>query len=84
MRKFMLVCKAEGEQFVLFADTEAEAHDACMDVSCGLGGVCEVYERTMDAEGTALGSIIGLWSEFYELPKGEPKEKEKKGRKKKN
>ena len=51
MKKYMLVCKGQGEQFVLFYDTIAEAHNTHMDVSCGLGGLCEVYERTIDEDG---------------------------------
>ena len=43
-----------------------------------------IYEASPAELGTALGVVIGLWSEFYELPKGEPKEKEKKGRRGKN
>ena len=51
MKRYMLVCKVEGEQFVLFADTDTEAYNTHMDVSCGLGGYSEVYERTIDEDG---------------------------------
>ena len=36
--------------------------------------------------GTALGTIINLWSKFYNIPKGEPEEKtaKRKGKKAKN
>lgn len=30
--------------------------------------------------GTALGTIINLWAQFYNIPKGEPKEKPAKGK----
>ena len=30
--------------------------------------------------GTALGAIINLWAQFYNIPKGEPKEKPQKGK----
>lgn len=33
--------------------------------------------------GTALGTIIKLWSQFYNIPKGEPEEKPAKGKGKK-
>ena len=33
--------------------------------------------------GTALGTIITLWAEFYNVPKGEPEEKPSKGKGKK-
>lgn len=33
--------------------------------------------------GTALGTIINLWAKFYNIPKGEPEEKPKKGKVKK-
>ena len=51
MKKYMLVCKFDGEQFVKFADTDSEAYNAKMDLECGLGGSCEVYERTTDEDG---------------------------------
>ena len=34
--------------------------------------------------GLALGHIINMWAEFYEIPAGEPKEKKTKGGRKKN
>ena len=33
--------------------------------------------------GTALGTIINLWAQFYNIPKGEPEEKPAKGKGKK-
>ena len=30
--------------------------------------------------GTALGTIINIWAKFYNIPKGEPKEKPQKGK----
>ena len=33
--------------------------------------------------GTALGTIINLWMKFYNIPKGEPEDKPKKGKGKK-
>ena len=51
MKRYMLVCKVTGEQFVLFADTDTDAHNTYMDVSCGIGGDCEVYERAIDEDG---------------------------------
>ena len=33
--------------------------------------------------GTALGTIITMWSQFYSIPKGEPEEKQAKGKGKK-
>lgn len=33
--------------------------------------------------GTALGIIINLWAKFYNIPKGEPEDKPKKGKGKK-
>jgi len=44
-----------------------------------------MYEAGPEEFNKAFGAVIGLWSEFYKLPKGEPQDKEdKKGRKRKN
>lgn len=51
MKKYMLVWQGDGKQHALFCDTSAQAHDIKMDVECGMGGYCEVYERTMDEDG---------------------------------
>lgn len=52
MKKYMLVCQGEsGKQYCIFADSYNEAHDLKMDAECGMGAVCEVYERTADEDG---------------------------------
>lgn len=44
-----------------------------------------MYEAGPEEIGLALGTVIALWTEFYHLPAGEPKDKEdKKGNKRKN
>jgi hypothetical protein len=40
-------------------------------------------EATPVELGTALGTIITLWAQFYNIPKGEPEDKPKKGKGKK-
>jgi hypothetical protein len=44
-----------------------------------------MYEAGPEEIGLALGTVIALWTEFYKMPAGEPKDKEdKKGNKRKN
>lgn len=44
----------------------------------------ELMNETSPVElGKALGTIINLWAKFYNIPKGEPKDKPQKGKGKK-
>ena len=43
-----------------------------------------MYEASPTEVGTALGTVIALWTDFYHIPAGEPKDKEQKGHKRKN
>lgn len=52
MKKFMIVGKADGEQFTSYADTYNEARNQKMNIECGLGGYAEIYSR----EQTEFGS----------------------------
>ena len=44
MKKFMVVCKADGEQSVFFTDDSIKAEQVRMDCECGLGGTAQVYK----------------------------------------
>ena len=48
MKKFMVVCSADGESWADFYDKAGDADNARMNCVCGLGGVAEVYERVED------------------------------------
>ena len=43
-----------------------------------------MYDSTQEELGTALGVVIGLRTNFYHIPKGEPEDKQKEGSEEKN
>ena len=43
-----------------------------------------MYDSTSEELGTALGVVIGLRTNFYHIPKGEPEDKQKEGSEEKN
>ena len=45
MKKYMVVCTAEGDHAAMFFDAYEDARQAKQDVECGLGGYAEIYER---------------------------------------
>ena len=45
MKKYMVVYVFEGKQDAAFFDDMNKAESFRMDLSCGLGGFAEVYER---------------------------------------
>ena len=50
MKKYMVVYVFEGKQDAAFFDDMNKAESFRMDLSCGLGGLAEVYERQEPTE----------------------------------
>ena len=44
MKKFMVVCEADGEQWSKSFDKKSDADQYKMDCECGIGGYAEVYQ----------------------------------------
>ena len=50
MKKYMLIIVMGSESFTTFSDDYNDISRSKMDAECGLGGYCELYERTHDDE----------------------------------
>ena len=50
MKKYMVVYVIDGEENAWFSDDKEKAEQFRMDVSCGMGGYAEVYERMPETE----------------------------------
>lgn len=58
MKRFMVMVLCEGEQTAMFYDSYEEASGCRMDLECGLGAYCEIYERVEIEDGLKVYDFL--------------------------